>query len=142
MRISDWSSDVCSSDLRCVERLVDRKLAGQPVFELRPEVDLVGEALVVDDDEQVEVRAIPFGGMRLVDPAAAGIAAVEDDLVAPALFLPAHRRQRDRIPEFFEDDRIYALKLALLACRKMIESCTNRSFLLWSQSRPMANKDG
>src|SRR3546814_11993951 len=75
MRISDWSSDVCSSDLRCVERLVDRKLAGQPVFELRPEVDLVGEALVVDDDEQVEVRAIPFGGMRLVDPAAAGIAA-------------------------------------------------------------------
>src|SRR3546814_16975320 len=105
---------------RCVERLVDRKLAGQPVFEIRPEVDLVGEALVVDDDEQVEVRAITFGGMRLLDPAAAGIAAVEDDLVDTALFLPAHRRHRAPIPDLFEADPLHALTLALLPCSNIL----------------------
>jgi hypothetical protein len=54
-----------------VQRLVDRELAGQPVVELGPEVDLVGQPLVVDDDEEIEVRAIALGGVRLVDPAAA-----------------------------------------------------------------------
>src|SRR3546814_10193627 len=83
MRISDWSSDVCSSDLRDVheeitpvgeavvhllqgmndevdrrlERLVDRKLADEPVFELAPEIDLLGETLIIDDDEKVDRKS-------------------------------------------------------------------------------------
>src|SRR3546814_20733361 len=84
MRISDWSSDVCSSDL-------------------------------------IEVRTIALCGVRLVDPATARIAAVEDDLVDPTLLFPAHGAERDRILEFFEDDRLHTFELALLVRRKMIE---------------------
>ena len=69
---------------RGLERLVDRQFADEPVIELAPEIDLLGEPFVVDDDQQVEVRAIALGRMRLIDPAAARVAAVEDDLVDPA----------------------------------------------------------
>src|SRR3546814_10131950 len=72
MRSSDWSSDVCSSDL-------------------------------------------------FIDPAAARVAAVKDDLVVPALLLPAHCRKRDAVGKFFEDDLLHALKLALLVGREMIK---------------------
>src|SRR3546814_13501057 len=80
---------------RRLERLVDRKLADEPVFELAPEIDLLGETLIIDDDEKVEVGAVALGGVRLIDPAAARIAAIEDDLVDPALLLPAHRTERE-----------------------------------------------
>src|SRR3546814_6595761 len=52
---------------RRVQRFVDRKLADEPVLELQPEIDPLGQALVVDDDEEVEIRPIALGGMRLVD---------------------------------------------------------------------------
>src|SRR3546814_135107 len=103
MRISDWSSDVCSSDL------------------LAPEIDLLGETLIIDDDEKVEVGAVALGGVRLIDPAAARIAAIEDDLVDPTLLLPAHRAKRQRVLEFLEDDLLHALKFALLVGGKMVE---------------------
>src|SRR3546814_15601065 len=103
MRISDWSSDVCSSDL------------------LAPEIDLLGETLIIDDDEKVEVGAVALGGVRLIDPAAARIAAIEDDLVDPALLLPAHRTERDGVFELLEDNRLHAFELALLVGGKMIE---------------------
>src|SRR3546814_8204518 len=50
-----------------------------PIFELRPEVDLVGQPLVVDDDQEIEVRTIALCGVRLVDPATARIAAVRSE---------------------------------------------------------------
>src|SRR3546814_11651081 len=81
---------------RRLERLVDRKLADEPVFELAPEIDLLGETLIIDDDEKVEVGAVALGGVRLIDPAAARIAAIASDLVDPALLLPAHRTAPDR----------------------------------------------
>src|SRR3546814_18106424 len=37
MRISDWSSDVCSSDLRHLERHADRRLAALDQIEVDPE---------------------------------------------------------------------------------------------------------
>jgi hypothetical protein len=55
---------------RRVQRLVDRQFADEPVLELQPEIDPLGQALVVDDDEQVEIRTIALGGMGLIDPAA------------------------------------------------------------------------
>src|SRR3546814_17332833 len=39
---------------RRLERLVDRKLADEPVFELAPEIELLGETLIIDDDEKVK----------------------------------------------------------------------------------------
>jgi hypothetical protein len=48
-----------------------RQFAVEPVLGGRPEFDAIGELLVVDDDQQVEVRLIALGGVRLVDPAAA-----------------------------------------------------------------------
>ena len=52
--------------------LVDGKFADQAVVELEPVIDLVGQPLVVDDDQDIEVRAIAFGRVRFVDPAALG----------------------------------------------------------------------
>src|SRR3546814_4283871 len=62
------------------QRLGDRELAVKPVLGRGPELDTVGQLLMVDDDEQVEVGLVSLGGVRLVDPAAARIASVEDDL--------------------------------------------------------------
>src|SRR3546814_5977670 len=49
MRISDWSSDVCSSDLA---RWLDNPLLHQPAGELRHPLHLVGDGaqLFVEDD--------------------------------------------------------------------------------------------
>src|SRR3546814_729601 len=101
--------------------LVDRQLANEPVVQLEPKIDLLGQSLVVDDDEQIEVRPIALGGVRLIDPAATRIAAIEDDLVDPALLLPAHRAERERVLKLFEDDLLHAFKFALLVRWKMIE---------------------
>src|SRR3546814_3583765 len=56
MRISDWSSDVCSSDLLAGEQVVDPEISGigaarklgqvQPEMEKRPQ-RRVGEAVVI-----------------------------------------------------------------------------------------------
>src|SRR3546814_957578 len=55
MRISDWSSDVCSSDLPIFERPQRREAGWLPVLQRqidpasRPHVDL-GAAILVDED--------------------------------------------------------------------------------------------
>src|SRR3546814_14948893 len=51
MRISDWSSDVCSSDLRDAEAVVDLRqildLLVDPTARLRHAIDLVDDRLAV-----------------------------------------------------------------------------------------------
>ena len=56
---------------RRMERLVDRQLAVEPVLDFQPVIDLFGQPLVADDDQQIEVRAIALGRVRFIDPAAA-----------------------------------------------------------------------
>ena len=58
---------------RRLERLGDRQLAIEPLLGLRPIFDAIGQALVVDDDQEIEIGLVALGGMRLVDPAAARI---------------------------------------------------------------------
>src|SRR3546814_19111547 len=70
-----------------------------------PVVDGVGQTLVADDDEQVEIRTRPLRRVLLVDPVAARIGAIEDDLEDAALLLPVLGRQSRRIAEFLEQDR-------------------------------------
>src|SRR3546814_19514774 len=53
MRISDWSSDVCSSDLYAAVRVGDR---GQPV------ADLVDERVVEGVDTGENVQRVQYGG--------------------------------------------------------------------------------
>ena len=64
--------------------------------------------------------------MGLVDPAAARIGAVEDDLEDAALLLPVLGRERARLLEFLEQDLHHALELALLGGRKMVDISAHR----------------
>ena len=91
--------------------------------------DAVGQPLVVDDDQQVEVGLVALGRVRLVDPAAARIGAVKDDLEDAALLLPVLGRKRARLLEFLEQDLHHALELALLGRRKMIEVGAHEMFV-------------
>src|SRR3546814_5713826 len=95
MRISDWSSDVCSSDLEEVAVLCkgvvqmltrmdddpDRHLHATVFQHLRkglaqplPKIGIVRDALVIDDDQQAVIGAVPLFRVRLVDPIAARLA--------------------------------------------------------------------
>jgi hypothetical protein len=60
--------------------------------------------------------------VRLVDPAAARIAPVEDDLGDAALLLPLVLGEREDVIELLEQDLDDAFELALLCGRKMIEA--------------------
>jgi hypothetical protein len=46
-------------------------LAHQSVIKFGPVFDAVGEALVVDDNQQIKVALVALGCVRLVDPSAA-----------------------------------------------------------------------
>ena len=106
---------------RRAKGLVDCEFSDEPVVELQPVVDLVGQALVIDDDKDVEIGAVAFCCMRFIDPAASRVTAVKDDFLDPALLFPFMLGENERILEFFEDDRAHTLELALLIRRKIIE---------------------
>src|SRR3546814_15142455 len=91
------------------------------VVELRPIFDAVGQALVVHDDQQIIVGLIALGGVRLIDPAAAGIAAIENDLRNAALALPVLSSERQRLVAFLETALQDQFELALLLRRELIE---------------------
>jgi hypothetical protein len=114
---------------RRAQRFGDRQFAVEPVLGGGPEFDAVGEPVVVDDDQQVEVRLVAFGGMGLIDPSAARIAAVENDLEDAPLLLPVRGRNGGRVAEFLEQDLDDTLKLALLGWRQMIEAGPHGSIL-------------
>jgi hypothetical protein len=106
---------------RSLERLGHAIFAHQPVIELRPVFDPVDQPLVVDDNEQVVVRLIALGGMRLIDPGTARVAAVEDHLEDAPGFLPFVPGEREGIVELFEDQLHHAFQLALLLWRQVIK---------------------
>src|SRR3546814_14558135 len=79
MRISDWSSDVCSSDLKAVDRLVpqclDLRIGEQAVLE-----NLFGTQRIAAVDQR-HVVAVVGEVERFLDR---GVAAADhDDLLAP-----------------------------------------------------------
>src|SRR6185437_13412320 len=65
-------------------------------------------------------------GVRFVDPAAARIAAIENDFQDASLLLPVRRRDRGRVAEFLEQDLDHALELALLRRWQMVEIGTHQ----------------
>src|SRR3546814_10409141 len=65
MRISDWSSDVCSSDLSAVEWRLSGEASGEAI-EISPEaLVLIGEGKV----EHIANAPVVFIGHGIVDPA-------------------------------------------------------------------------
>jgi len=109
-----------------VEGLGDDQLAQQAILGAGPELDAIGEALVADDDEQVDIRAVALGGVGLVDEGAARVGAVEDDLGDAALLLPVVAAERDGVAKLLEDDLDDPFQLALLVRGKMIYAGAHR----------------
>lgn len=87
--------------------------AHQPLIELGPVLDPIREPLVADDDQEVEVGPVALGGVRLVDPGAARIASVEDDLEDASDLLPLVRGEGKGVVKLLENQLHHALKLAL-----------------------------
>lgn len=85
---------------RRAQRLGNRQLLDETGLGALPIGDPVGQLLLVDDDEQVEIGLVALGRMRLVDLAFAGIGAVEDYLQDPpeSLFRRSACPWRRRIP--------------------------------------------
>jgi hypothetical protein len=82
----------------------DRLVMDQPVGGLVPVFGKVAELAVVDDDQKIEIGAIAFHGEGLVDPAALGIGAEQDDLQNPAALLELGRALLQRILELLMQD--------------------------------------
>lgn len=110
---------------RGLERGGDAIFAHQPLIDPKPIFDAIGQPLVVDDDQEIIVGFITLGGVRLVDPTATGIAAIEDDLLDAALLAPSLGGERQTVLEFLEDDLHDARQFALLVGGKMIEIVTH-----------------
>ncbi|CDZ36992.1 Hypothetical protein NGAL_HAMBI1146_21430 [Neorhizobium galegae bv. officinalis] len=102
---------------RCFDRLV----ADQPVGGLVPIVGEFAEPAVVDDNQQIEVGAIALHGERLVDPAALGIGAEQDDFQDPAALLELGRALFQGVLEFLVQDFQDPAELSLFARWYMIE---------------------
>lgn len=52
----------------------------EPFFGIRPIFDPVGNILAIDDYQEIKIRPVAFCRVRLVDPTAARITAIENDL--------------------------------------------------------------
>src|SRR3546814_1811210 len=95
LRISDWSSDVCSSDLECVElalRMDAAAIGREPIpgerrsggtrstviDDIGPEPRLRGAALAGHEHRHRRVVGVQLGGLQsfLADPADDGVAQV------------------------------------------------------------------
>jgi hypothetical protein len=91
----------------------DTNLAIKPVFQCHPVFSPVAQTGVVDDDQQIIVRLVALGGVRLVDPAAARIAAVEHQLLDARPLFPGSVGERQNGVEFLEDDLTDAFSASL-----------------------------
>src|SRR3546814_17449985 len=72
MRISDWSSDVCSSDLYVVEFLLGRYCATTDETEIQEGLDIVQRQLSsrtvkAGEEELFKARAREAGSVKIID---------------------------------------------------------------------------
>jgi len=59
----------------------------EPIRRLLPIAGEIGKLAIVDDNQQIEVRAVSFFGLRLVDPATPRIGSEQDDFQDAATLL-------------------------------------------------------
>src|SRR3546814_18263945 len=88
MRISDWSSDVCSSDLR-LDEVIHAQAAPQGDFSGRR----VGDAVFAGDQGDAEGDAA--GGGQAAEPVCGGGGAIGGDRGADLRDRPGQARERD-----------------------------------------------
>src|SRR3546814_10929490 len=109
MRISDWSSDVCSSDLYVVEFLLGRYCATTDETEIQEGLDIVQRQLSsrtvkAGEEELFKARAREAGSVKIIDIITARLDSKTDSYVAslPSLrlndvrFTPAMVKENER----------------------------------------------
>src|SRR3546814_13085112 len=69
-----------------------------------PILHVIGQALIIDDDEQIPVRVLADPRVRLIHPIAACMAAVENDFENLAVDFQITAGEAQRILELLEDD--------------------------------------
>lgn len=98
----------------------DGQLAHQPLAGAVPEIGLIGEALGVDDDEQVVVGAI--AALAIVDPVAARVRSEQDQLEDAAVPVPVGEFGLQGLVELLEEDLRDAVELAAFGIWQMVEA--------------------
>src|SRR3546814_11181918 len=103
MRISDWSSDVCSSDLDDLEATEGDRCPRAGCHHLGDLGRLVGSAPVGGGREQRQVIGLVLVGEEVVDPpgdgrCAGGAMFGRDDVVVAGLLLERHDPRQEPLP--------------------------------------------
>src|SRR3546814_20284402 len=114
MRISDWSSDVCSSDLVVLRRqrigAEQRHFVGKPRRDVENPDQLRGLRLaMIDKAVEVGRQRQPIGRLPVEQDAALGEVALADRIVARVAFLTAaclHPATRDPDVNRSEESRV------------------------------------
>src|SRR3546814_10440904 len=106
MRISDWSSDVCSSDLYVVEFLLGRYCATTDETEIQEGLDIVQRQLSsrtvkAGEEELFKARAREAGSVKIIDIITARMDSKTDSYVAssPSLRLNDVRLTTEMVKE-------------------------------------------
>src|SRR3546814_5033898 len=96
MRMSDWSSDVCSSDLRHVGAHEGEPLSGRHA--LGREVDGLIEAVAADDAQLLKHLEISYGDCGACGQSKGGRIRCDDEIAAQATLQPAFRDAAGVVP--------------------------------------------
>ena len=99
----------------------DRGVVDQPVRCLVPVFGEFAEFAIVDDDQEIEIRAIPFHGEGFIDPSALGVGAEQNDLQDSAALLEIGRALFQRILELLVEDFENPAEFSLFAKRHMFK---------------------
>ncbi|QTK81000.1 Hypothetical protein AT6N2_L0015 [Agrobacterium tumefaciens] len=100
---------------------LDLLVPHQPVCRLVP-VFGIGQFLVADDDEDVEIRAIAFRRMRLIHPGATRVRTEQNDFENTAILLGVRLGALHQISKLFLNNSDDARELALLSFRQMFKA--------------------
>src|SRR3546814_15900533 len=99
MRMSDWSSDVCSSDLRHVGAHEGEPLSGR--HSLGREVDGLIEAVAADDAQLLKHLEISYGDCGACGQSKGGRIRCADEIADQATLQPIGRAScRERVCQY------------------------------------------
>jgi hypothetical protein len=104
-----------------LRRCLDEAVPNNPVGRLVPVGRMVRQFAIIDDHQQIEIRAVAFHRMRLIDKRATGIGTKQDDLKNASALLEVGCTFVQRILELLMQDLQRTGELSLFSVRDMIE---------------------
>jgi len=104
-----------------LRRRFDKAVADDPVGCLVPIGRVIRQLAIVDDHQQIEIRAIALHRMRLINKGAAGIGAEQNDFENASALLELGGAFTQRILELLVQDLQRTGELSLLSVRDMIK---------------------